>query len=75
MDVLVRNAWLVPFFPLLGGLIAAVGGKWLKGGRTCPVVARDRAGVPGLARPALLGRARARSREADADRVADHHRA
>ena len=39
MDVLVRNAWLVPFFPLLGGLIAAVGGKWLKGQSHLPVVA------------------------------------
>jgi len=38
MDVLVRNAWLVPFLPLLGGLIAAVGGKWLKGRSHLPVV-------------------------------------
>ena len=38
MDVLVRNAWLVPFFPLLGGLIAAVGGRWLKGQSHLPVV-------------------------------------
>ncbi|WP_435005854.1 NADH-quinone oxidoreductase subunit L [Tundrisphaera lichenicola] len=39
MDALVRNAWLVPFFPLLGGLIAAVGGKWLKQQSHLPVVA------------------------------------
>ncbi len=38
MDVLVRNAWLVPFFPLLGGLIAAVGGRWLKQRSHLPVV-------------------------------------
>ena len=39
MDVLVRNAWLVPFLPLLGGLIAAVGGKWLKQQSHLPVIA------------------------------------
>ena len=39
MDALVRNAWLVPFLPLLGGLIAAVGGKWLKQQSHLPVVA------------------------------------
>ena len=39
MDALVRNAWLVPFLPLLGGLIAAVGGKWLKQQSHAPVVA------------------------------------
>jgi NADH-quinone oxidoreductase subunit L len=39
MDALVRNAWLVPFLPLLGGLIAAVGGKWLKQHSHLPVVA------------------------------------
>jgi proton-translocating NADH-quinone oxidoreductase chain L len=38
MDALVRNAWLVPFLPLLGGLIAAVGGKWLKQHSHLPVV-------------------------------------
>ena len=38
MDVLVRNAWLVPFLPLLGGLIAAVAGKWLKQQSHLPVV-------------------------------------
>ena len=26
----VRIAWLIPFFPLLGALIAAVGGRWLQ---------------------------------------------
>ena len=38
MDALVRNAWLVPFLPLLGGLIAAAGGKWLKERSHLPVV-------------------------------------
>ena len=38
MDALVRNAWLVPFLPLLGGLVAAVGGKWLKQWSHLPVV-------------------------------------
>jgi len=36
---LVRNAWLVPFFPLLGAAIAAAGGRWLKGRAHLPVVA------------------------------------
>ncbi len=35
----VRNAWLVPFFPLLGGLIAAAGGRWLKDRANLPVIA------------------------------------
>src|SRR3954466_5781075 len=39
MDVLVRNAWLVPALPLLGALIAAVGGRWLKQQSHLPVVA------------------------------------
>ena len=39
MDALVRNAWLVPFLPLLGGLVAAIGGKWLKQQSHLPVVA------------------------------------
>ncbi len=34
----VRNAWLVPFFPLVGGLTAAAGGRWLKGKANLPVV-------------------------------------
>ena len=38
MDAFVRNAWLVPFLPLLGGLVAAVGGKWLKERSHLPVV-------------------------------------
>ena len=38
MDALVRNAWLVPFLPLLGGLIAAIDGKWLKQRSHLPVV-------------------------------------
>jgi NADH-quinone oxidoreductase subunit L len=39
MDAIVRNAWLVPFLPLLGGLVAAIGGKWLKQHSHLPVVA------------------------------------
>ncbi len=39
MDALVENAWLVPFLPLLGGLVAAIGGKWLKQQSHIPVVA------------------------------------
>ena len=38
MDALVRNAWLVPFLPLVGGLIAVLGGKWLKQQSHLPVV-------------------------------------
>ncbi len=38
MDALVRNAWLVPFLPLLGGLLAAVFGRWLKQRAHVPVV-------------------------------------
>ena len=37
-EFLVRNAWLVPFFPLLGGLIAAVAGRRLGGNAHLPVV-------------------------------------
>jgi len=55
MDVLVRNAWLVPFFPLLGGLIAAVGGKWLKQRSHLPVVAGT--GLAFLVSLGLLSRA------------------
>ena len=36
---LIRNAWLVPFFPLLGGAIAAVGARQLKERAHIPVVA------------------------------------
>ena len=39
MSFFVKNAWLVPFFPLLGGLIAAVGGRWLKERSSLPVIA------------------------------------
>jgi len=35
----VRNAWLVPFFPLVGGLTAAAGGRWLRGRANLPVIA------------------------------------
>ncbi len=38
MEALVRNAWLVPFFPLLGALVAAIGGRWLKQRSHLPVV-------------------------------------
>ena len=34
----VKIAWLVPFFPLLGGLTAAAGGRWLKSRAHWPVV-------------------------------------
>ena len=37
-EFLIRNAWLVPFFPLLGGLIAAVAGRRLGGYAHVPVV-------------------------------------
>ena len=39
MDFFVRNAWLVPTLPLLGGLVAAVGGKWLGPRSHLPVIA------------------------------------
>lgn len=35
---LVRNAWLVPFFPLAGGITAAAGGRWLKDRSNLPVI-------------------------------------
>jgi NADH-quinone oxidoreductase subunit L len=37
-NALIQNAWLVPFFPLLGALIAAAGGRWLKQRANVPVV-------------------------------------
>src|SRR5262249_17173183 len=37
-NALIRNAWLVPFFPLLGALIAAAGGRWLRQRANVPVV-------------------------------------
>ena len=37
-EFLIRNAWLVPFFPLLGGLIAAVAGRRLGARAHLPVV-------------------------------------
>jgi NADH-quinone oxidoreductase subunit L len=36
---LVNNAWLVPFFPLLGGAVAAVGARQLRQNAHIPVVA------------------------------------
>ena len=35
----IRNAWLVPFFPLLGGTVAAAGARWLRQQAHVPVVA------------------------------------
>ncbi len=35
---LIENAWLVPLFPLLGAIIAAAGGRWLKERSHWPVV-------------------------------------
>ena len=39
MDFFVRNAWIVPALPLLGALIAAIGGRWLKERADLPVIA------------------------------------
>ena len=41
MDVFVRNAWLVPLLPLLGGLAAAIGARQLKQMAHLPVIAVD----------------------------------
>jgi proton-translocating NADH-quinone oxidoreductase chain L len=38
-EIFVYNAWLVPVLPLVGGLIAAIGGRWLKGLSHIPVIA------------------------------------
>ena len=38
-EFFVHNAWLVPLLPLLGGLTAAVGGRWLRGQSHLPVIA------------------------------------
>jgi NADH-quinone oxidoreductase subunit L len=35
----IESAWLVPFFPLLGALVVAAGGRWLKGHSHWPIVA------------------------------------
>jgi NADH-quinone oxidoreductase subunit L len=37
-EFFVQNAWFLPILPLLGGLIAAVAGRWLKGYSHIPVV-------------------------------------
>src|SRR4051794_863351 len=37
-EFLIRNAWLVPFFPLLGALTAAAGGRWLRQHAHWPVI-------------------------------------
>ena len=39
MDFFVRNAWIVPALPLVGGLIAAAGGRWLGPRSHLPVIA------------------------------------
>ncbi|CAN5622295.1 hypothetical protein BH23PLA1_BH23PLA1_01700 [soil metagenome] len=39
VDWLIANLWLIPFLPLLGGLLALIGGRWLKGWAHAPVVA------------------------------------
>ena len=38
-ESLIRNVWLIPLLPLLGGLIAFVGGHRLRGWNHIPVVA------------------------------------
>jgi len=38
-DFFVHNAWLVPLLPLVGGLVAAGGGRWLRGNSHYPVIA------------------------------------
>ena len=38
MSGLIHSAWLIPFFPLLGALVAAAGGRWLKGLSHIPVI-------------------------------------
>ena len=35
----VRNVWLIPFFPLLGAIVAAVGARQLRAMAHVPVVA------------------------------------
>ncbi|MFO0910313.1 MAG: NADH-quinone oxidoreductase subunit L [Isosphaeraceae bacterium] len=37
-ESLIQFAWLVPFLPLLGGIVAAVGGRWLKERSNLPVI-------------------------------------
>jgi NADH-quinone oxidoreductase subunit L len=37
-ESLVKNAWLVPFLPLLGALVAAAGGRWLRQQAHWPVL-------------------------------------
>ncbi len=39
MDFFVRNAWIIPALPFIGGLVAAVGGKWLGQRAHLPVIA------------------------------------
>ncbi len=38
-EFFVHNAWLVPALPLLGAIVAAAGGRWLRGLSHIPVVA------------------------------------
>ncbi len=49
-DWLIRNAWIVPALPLLGAIIVAIGGKWLREKSHWPVVL----GI-GLAFPVSVG--------------------
>ncbi|WP_169980362.1 NADH-quinone oxidoreductase subunit L [Tautonia rosea] len=39
VESLIRNVWLIPLLPLLGGLIAFVGGRRLQGWNHLPVIA------------------------------------
>jgi NADH-quinone oxidoreductase subunit L len=39
IEMFVHEAWLVPALPLLGAIVAAVGGRWLRGMSHIPVVA------------------------------------
>jgi NADH-quinone oxidoreductase subunit L len=39
IETFVHNAWLVPALPLLGAIVAAMGGRWLRGFSHIPVVA------------------------------------
>ncbi len=64
IETFVHNAWLVPALPLLGAIVAAVGGRWLKALSHIPVVAGIAlafvvslfllAGVGGEAEPTLI---------------------
>ena len=38
MSTIINNVWIIPLLPFLGALIAAIGGRWLKGNAHWPVV-------------------------------------